>query len=121
MSARKFDIYKAGKYDNVKVESDSDIIIHVTLHRTVVVRWDRAAGKVTLNSGGWLTLTTKRAINTALRQIPGFMHHVSVFQKRGEWFITYDHGGKMRTALFHDGMIITSKWANGKHFNEVVE
>lgn len=53
-----------------------------TLHSTVIARLKN--GTVTLNSGGWLTVTTKKRMNEFLREydIPA-----SVYQKRGTWYL----------------------------------
>jgi hypothetical protein len=110
MSARKFDLYKAKKYDNVRVEHENGLRhtdgdkIRVILHQTRVVSWNRRHGAVTLDSGGWRTRTTQTAIRTALKQIPGFMN-VGVASHKGQWYV-YVQGHQF--APFQDGMCITS-------------
>jgi hypothetical protein len=54
----------------------------VTYVSTEIVRWD--GSRVTLNSGGWQTVTTKRKMNQAANQ---FGLRFCVYQKRGEWFV----------------------------------
>jgi hypothetical protein len=39
---------------------------HVTYHSTVIVEWDNST--VTLRTGGWDTVTTRRKMNQASRQ-----------------------------------------------------
>lgn len=57
-------------------------------------------GSIRLNSGGWLTSTTKLAMNQASNQDSlGF----SVFQKSGDWFVTW----KGETLPFIDGMFLS--------------
>lgn len=69
-----------------------------SLHRTavVVVRDDKT---IRLDSGGWLTSTTKRAMNQASNQDNlGFR----VFAKDGEWFVDW----RGETLPFVDGMVL---------------
>lgn len=69
----------------------------VKYHSTPVVCFD--GEKIVLNSGGWLTPTTKRRMNQAAKQFElGF----SVYQKAGNWAVVFD-GQKMD---FHDGMVL---------------
>lgn len=109
MSARNFDINKARKYGNVTVIHNEDSpkgeVVHVRLHKTIVFRYDRETGRVTLNSGGWHTLTTKTAINTALKQVRQDLDYrrVSVFQRKGDWFVSFGTGAEVP---FKDGMML---------------
>ena len=54
----------------------------VTYIHTRIVAWE--GDNVTLNSGSWQTITTKRKMNQAANQ---FGLRFYVYQKRGEWFI----------------------------------
>lgn len=104
MSARNFDIFNPRKYGNVRVSHGEEMrgeIVHVTLHSTVVLRWDRDTNRVTLNSGGWRTVTTKQAINTALRQT-GRFDGVFLAQAKGEWYL--EHKGNR--IPYDDGIIL---------------
>jgi hypothetical protein len=56
----------------------------VTYIRTEIVRWD-ANRNVTLNSGGWRTVTTKRKMVQASNQ---FNLGYTVHQSKGDWFVT---------------------------------
>ena len=69
----------------------------VRLHHTTVVSFDQ--DRVTLNSGGWRTVTTKARMNQAANQ---FALPYRVWQKDFSWFITI--GDKVYT--FHDYMSI---------------
>ena len=71
--------------------------ITVRYHSTDVVVFDEKA--ITLNSGGWLTVTTKTRMNQASRQFDLGYH---VFQKNSDWFV--DYNGK--TIPFEDGLTI---------------
>jgi hypothetical protein len=54
----------------------------VQYHDTVVIEWD--AQTITLNSGGWMTSTTKARINQASDD---FNLGIGVRQENFEWFI----------------------------------
>jgi hypothetical protein len=59
---------------------------------------EKAGDTITLNSGGWETVTTKRKMNQAARQ---FALGYSVYQKDYRWFVMLPDG---RTVPFRDGM-----------------
>lgn len=85
--------------NNTTVDVQGDTIA-VTLHRTTILRVE--GGIVTLNSGGWQTVTTKRRLNEAAK---AFGLGFAVWQKDFEWFVTVDlPGGRMATVEFEDGM-----------------
>lgn len=68
----------------------------VTYIRTRIVEW--TADTVTLRSGGWQTVTTKRKMNQAARQFGlGF----SVWQRDYSWYVTLPNG---EVCDFEDGM-----------------
>ena len=68
----------------------------VTYHRTNIVSWrDR---KITLNSDGWQTVTTKRKMNQAANQ---FCLRFGVWQKNHEWFVDLPNG---ETVKYYDGI-----------------
>lgn len=72
---------------------------HYVYHKTAVVIVN-ADKTIRLDSGGWKTSTTKRAMNQASNQDElGFL----VFQRAGEWFVTWQG----RDMPFADGMILT--------------
>lgn len=103
MSARSFDISKTKRFGNVTVVN-SESKISVILHSTEVVRLDKAENKVYLSSGGWLTPTTKTAINNALSQIERLVGQKlpSVYQKDFSWYLTDNRDFKdgMELAVF---------------------
>ena len=77
----------------------------VTYHRTNIVSW--FDGKITLRSGGWESVTTKRKMNQASNQFDlGF----GVFQKNYEWFVDLPNG---ETVPFVDGMTFTNPKLEG--------
>lgn len=75
-------------------DGDNIVVCYV---RTNIVKAD--ADTVTLDSGGWQTVTTKRKMNQAANQ---FGLGYGVFQRKGEWFVTTRDG----EFPFQDGMRI---------------
>lgn len=69
----------------------------VRYHSTDVVTV--RGNEITLDSGGWMTVTTKRRMNQAART---FGLPFSVYQRRGEWFVEYNG----ETKAYHDGMTL---------------
>jgi hypothetical protein len=117
MSARKFDLYRPKGYGNVRIEHDEirvGKVATVRLHSTAVVQWNRTQMQVRLHSGGWRTVTTKTAINTAMRQIPGPLGKLGVYQERGDWYVT---DGQGNTWDFKDGDYYAISEANGQVIN----
>ncbi len=82
---------------NTMVVRVDDQFIGVILHHTRIVTFD-LDGNVTLNSGGYHTVTTKQRINQFLRP-----HGWSVEQKRYEWTVRGPRGEKLD---FEDGIVI---------------
>lgn len=56
----------------------------LTYHTTNIVKWN--GKEIILNSGGWLTDTTKLRMNQCSNQ---FGLNFSVFQKDFNWFVNY--------------------------------
>ena len=59
----------------------------------------KANGKVVLNSGGWLTMHTKKCINLICADL-GL--EIYVQQKAGKWFVHYKSDGHECTKPFAD-------------------
>lgn len=74
-------------------------VLSVVYHATEVVR--AAADRITLDSGGYRTATTKTRMNQASNQ---YDLCFSVFQRGGTWFVRYKAEAVAR--LFVDGMEI---------------
>jgi hypothetical protein len=83
----------------------------VTYTSTEIVSWD-ADRTVTLDSGGWRTVTTKRKMVQASNQ---FNLGYTVHQHKGDWFVTvfgvspegYDSASPEHGAItfpYHDGI-----------------
>lgn len=86
---------KLGKGNTTVRAQDGKTVVR--FHDTDVVAWD--AKTITLNSGGWLTVTTKTRMNQASNQFDlGF----GVYQKNHEWFVDF----KGVTIAFVDGMVL---------------
>jgi len=66
------------------VFTDTDGMTKVIFHQTAVVKWDH--NFIVLDSGGWLTNTTKTRMNQASNQ---FRLGFQVFQKDFEWFVRF--------------------------------
>ena len=70
----------------------------VTYVRTQIVSWTQDT--VTLNSGGYETVTTKRKMNQAANQ---FALGFGVYQRKGKWYVD-DAQGNVHE--FHDGITL---------------
>lgn len=87
MSARSFTLNKR-RQGNITVERTAIVgegeRIDIILHNTAVVI-KHETGDVTLNTGGWRTVTTKTAINRALNLmgVKAYVHQV-----KGEWYVS---------------------------------
>ena len=75
--------------------------IALKLHNTDIVTL-YPTGDMTLNTGGWYTVTTKERINRVLPRV--FYLH----QEKGRWFVVNRLDDT--TYVFIDGMRITSEW-----------
>ncbi len=85
---------KISRYQTDVIESDGSGM--VKYRNTVIVEWN--AETITLRSGGWETVTTKRKMNQAANE---FCLGFSVYQKNDDWFATLPNG---ETVTFDDGM-----------------
>ena len=94
-----------GKYQTSIYSSDG--FTNVRYFDTIVVSFSTT--EIHLNSGGWMTVSTKTRMNQTSNQYGlGF----SVFQKDFKWFVSYN--GKVRP--FSDGMIL---YRNNKNYVKV--
>lgn len=84
--------------NNTRLHRHPGDVVSLRLHSTDVVTWE-PGNTVTVNSGGWRTLTTKDRINSALPS--GFRLH----QNRGLWY--WNQGASI---LFTDGDKIRNGW-----------
>jgi hypothetical protein len=97
--------------NNTRLETRGPDAIAVELHSTDVVTFHRS-GAVSINSGGWQSVTTKERIN---RYLPA---GVSLFQEKHEWYVqdgraifraggvNGDGWGKEYRVDFRDGLLI---------------
>ena len=81
-------------YRTTVVEKGDELA--VTYVSTAIVK--RNGNQITLDSGGWETVTTKRKMNQAAQQ---FRLGYGVYQKRGKWYVTTPAGA---TVPFYDGI-----------------
>lgn len=86
----KLSNYKTAVYD-------AKGFTNVLYHNTIVVSYNDES--ISLNSGGYRTVTTKRKMNQASNQ---FNLEYSVFQKKGDWYVTY----RGLTVPFEDGIML---------------
>lgn len=75
----------------------------VTYHETEVARID--GDTVTLDSGGWRTVTTKRRMNQASKE---WGRGFRVYQEKGEWFVWFCNTPDEDALPFTDGMTFES-------------
>jgi len=105
MSARNFEIdSNRTRFGSVTVRRKQKLthqVIEVELYSTTIVVANRKTIK--LNSGGWRTVTTKQAINRALRQLCELEATPFVRQTKGEWFVDMPNG---KVIPFRDGMSV---------------
>lgn len=86
---------------NSGVPGDS---IHLKLHHTYILTW-YADGRIELNTGGWLTVTTKARINKYLPS--GY----TISQERGVWYVQQHTDGPeywKTLGIYVDGMVINT-------------
>ena len=80
---------------------DADRYTCVKYHKTTVVRFNPF--EIILDSGGWMTVTTKRRMNQASRE---FNLGYNVFAVRGEWYIVFKDQTRIE---FLDGVTLVRK------------
>lgn len=88
---------KLSTYQTTVVDNDDHLI--VTYHMTPIVTVDKRNGFITLRSGGWETVTTKRKLNQASHQ---FGLGYSVSQRNFVWYLTLPSGVEVE---FEDGVV----------------
>jgi hypothetical protein len=80
---------------NNRATTEIDGKIHFILHSTsIVIKSDDG---IILSSGGWMTATTKKAMNEVGSTL-GF----NVYQKARKWYVVY----KNETLEYFDGIIL---------------
>lgn len=86
------------------IYTDSDGATCVKYHNTVVAKRD-VNGKITLNSGGWKTATTKVRMNQALR-VWGTGYYVH--QVKHVWYVGVHKGNGVheRVCEYYDGVTL---------------
>lgn len=80
---------------------DADRYTCVKYHKTTVVRFNPF--EIILDSGGGMTVTTKRRMNQASRE---FNLGYNVFAVRGEWYIVFKDQTRIE---FLDGVTLVRK------------
>ena len=91
--------HKIGSHKTA-IFTDSQGFVNIVYHNTAVVKFSIAEKKIYLNSGGWLTATTKARMNQTFNQ---YGLPLSVFQKNFDWYVK--HETKNYTIPFKDNML----------------
>ena len=79
---------------------------YVKYHNTVVVKWDPA--EIQLNTGGWLTPTTKRRMNQASEV---YRLGVHVYQEAGRFYADY----RGKKYVFHNDQLTLLREREGQN------
>ena len=74
-----------GKVHTKIIKADNGDI-KVRYHNTDVVTFNK--NEITLDTGGWKTVTTKKRMNQVSEQYDLGYH---VYQKHGEWYVEYNN------------------------------
>ena len=84
-------------WDNGYFKQDNTIVLNGTmrLYKTMIATW--GDGLLTLNSGGYRTVTTKERLNGVLSRM-GYQ----IRQRKGEWSVY--NSQTEESILFYDGM-----------------
>jgi len=80
---------------NNRVTTQINDETHYILHETSIVI--KSSEGIKLNNGGWMTATTKKALN----EVGAFLNF-NVYQKKGAWFVEY----KGKTLNYENNMIL---------------
>lgn len=76
-------------------ENGFEIVLH---HTPILTFW--SGGTLTLNSGGYQTVTTKARLNEVLQPLG-----LTIWQKKGQWYVA-EFGNEKDALKFYDGMEI---------------
>ena len=76
---------KIGKHATKVTKDGTTSTVRYWATDVVKINWD--TGIITLNTGGWWTVTTKLRMNQASREW-GLGYYV--YQSKGEWFVSMD-------------------------------
>lgn len=88
--------------NNTRIIKVDDKTYAVRLHETNVVTFHKN-GKITLDSGGWRTHTTKERMNDAISE-----HNFNIIQDKGLWYIGTGWNDPNKV-LYEDGIVINTK------------
>jgi hypothetical protein len=89
----------------------ADGVLRVTYHNTDVVTV-HANGSITLDTGGWKSVTTKARMNQAANQ---YGLNFRVHQDDFAWFVTtFDANGKVLSQFCFDGNIVSFNPRTGR-------
>ena len=88
--------------NNTRLIKIDDETYAIRLHDTNVVTFHKN-GKITLDSGGWRTHTTKERMNDAISE-----HNFNIIQDKGLWYIGTGWNDTNKV-LYEDGIVINTK------------
>ena len=94
MSARSFKLDKVRQGNITVLDQGRSVQLHSTIVAKII-----DYNKIQLNSGGWLTVTTKTAINRFF-ELKGLNARIS--QNKGVWYVTVDN----KVIEYNDNMIV---------------
>ena len=107
---RTFNINTGVKNNSIAVINNPGHI-QVIYHETIVVEAIRKTKKassnewfVTLNNGGWDTISTRIVINRALEQLPGFGRSYFLYRKKNKTCIQIPFSDATKDLEFISGM-----------------
>ena|SRR5260221_8120795 len=87
MSANNYSLDTTKKQRQFQVRHENNHLI-VKMYNTDIVKVNKETNRVTLNTNGFKTSTTKAAINNALKQLGSNLY---VHQIKFQWFVTRGH------------------------------
>jgi hypothetical protein len=101
MSARSFDINLTRKQGNIQVFKDhSSLVVRLHGHAVFIIEGMGQNAIITLSSCGWLTTTTKTAINRALTLVNS---PYRIAQVKHNWIVLRNG---VQVSDFHDNMTL---------------
>lgn len=69
--------------NNTRVVKENGLLKSVQLHNTIILVIE-SDGSITLNTGGYKSVTTKARMNQASNE---YNLHFTVYQEKNEWFV----------------------------------
>lgn len=86
--------------------AQSNTHVYVAMYDTIIIRYVKATGELSLNDWGRATISTRKYMNLALKHMFGsnWPHKVQVtYEKKEQWLTAYDSKGEVETKRFKEG------------------